>query len=212
MTNTIINALEWRASIKVFNPEKKLSETQLNTLLTSLHLSASSFGLQPWKFLVITNPELRQKLRENSWNQTQVTDASHLIVLCRKTDITPSDVDTYIQHIATTRNTPAEALAGYAQMMKGYIANMDESQRASWMEKQVYIALGSLLTAAAVEKIDSCPLEGFDKNAYNTLLDLPRLGYSACVVCALGFRDATDTYGSAKKVRFPKETVITHIS
>ena len=208
---TTTDSLQWRASIKHFDPEKKLTPSQMDTLLNALHLSASSFGLQPWHFLVIENPELRQKLKEKSWGQPQIADASHLIVFCRLEKMTEPYIEKHLTHIATTRNTPRESVDVYGQLIKGFLAAKSDDEQSSWMEKQIYIALGALLTAAAIEGIDACPIEGFEKEAYDTLLNLKEKGLRSCVVCALGFRDKDDAYGKAKKVRFPINQVITHI-
>ncbi len=210
MNITINTAIEWRASIKLFDPQKKLSNPQLQTLLNALHLSPSSFGLQPWRFLVIENAELRQKLREKSWNQTQITDASHLIVLCRLDKMSESHINHYLDTIAISRQSSRESVDGYGNLIKGFVSAQSEDQQAAWMEKQVYIALGTLLTVAAVEGIDACPIEGFEKTAYDELLQLKEKGLRSCVVCAVGFRHEDDTYGKAKKVRFPFSDIIQH--
>jgi len=210
MTKNIEQAMNWRAAIKLFDPQKKLSDQQLQTLLECLRLSASSFGLQPWKFLVVENPALRAKLREKSWNQSQITDASHLIVFCRIEAMTDDHIAKYLAHTALTRQVPKESLEGYAKVIKGFVANQTPEQQAVWMEKQVYIALGTLLTAAAHEGIDTCPMEGFDKNEYDSLLGLREKGLRSCVVCAIGFRHADDPYSTAKKVRFDSADVIQH--
>jgi len=207
----IVDDLNWRASIKTFDSSKKLSDAQLNALTEALRLSASSFGLQPWHFVVVSDQAVKDSLVEHSWNQTQVSNASHLIVLCRKATMTDADVDAYIQDISTTRRVAVEDLEGYANMMKGNLSSRSEENLDNWMKNQVYIALGTLLTAAAVEKIDACPMEGFIPEKYDKILGLTEKGLKSTLVCPVGFRDNDDKYSSTKKVRFAAETVISHI-
>lgn len=204
----IIQALNWRYATKKFDTTKKLSAEQLETLLESLRLTASSYGLQPWKFLVIENPALRTQIRAAAWDQSQVTDASHLVVLCAKTDVNDAAVDEYMAAIAVTRSIPVEGLAGFSQMLKGAISGKTQSDLTTWAAKQVYIALGTLLTSAALLEIDACPMEGFDPAAVNTILGLDSQNLTATVLCPLGFRDSSDDTITRTKVRFPKEKVV----
>jgi len=199
----LIKSLNWRYATKVFDPEKKVSDVDLNTLLEALRLTPSSFGLQFWKFLVVTNPQIREKLVEQSWNQRQVADSSHLIVFCRPAQVTHADVDRYIQNIADTRQTTLESLEGYSKMMKGFLDALKPEQKQAWMEKQIYIALGVLHTACALLQIDSCPMEGFVSGAYDEILGLPAKGLKSVVVCPIGYRSANDKAANLKKVRYP---------
>ncbi len=205
--NDIITALNWREATKKFDTNKKLTAAQLDTLLEAARLAPSSYGLQPWKFIVVSDPALRAKLRAASWDQAQVTDASHLIVLAAQV---PSEVlvDAYIADIAQTRGASAEALAGFSQMLKGAIAGMDETARLMWAQKQVYIALGVLLTAAAVSGIDACPMEGFDVGKYDEILGLSADGLHTTVILPVGFRSAEEAAVASKKVRFAKDLVV----
>jgi nitroreductase len=207
---SLIKALTWREATKQFDVTKKLSDTQLDTLLEAARLSPSSYGLQFWSFVVVNNPEVRAKLREASWNQAQITDASQVIVFAAKQ---PTDelVDAYIADTAATRGVALEALAGYSQMMKGAIANMSESGRLEWAKKQTYIALGVTLTSAAVLGIDACPMEGFDAEKYNEILGLKERGLHATVVLAVGFRSEEEAAQESKKVRFAKKDVVIEI-
>ncbi len=204
-----IDALNWRASVKQFDAEKKLTQAQVDTLLEALRLTASSFGLQPWKFLLIETASLRQKLQEVSWNQTQITEASHLIVLARPEDITEKDVTAYIEDMAQKRHQNPEDLAAYKGMMLGFINAKSKEARQIWMEKQVYIALGNLLTVCALEKIDACPMEGLDAAAYDDILGLNSKGLHTVVACPVGYRHTSDVYSQREKVRFSKEQIIT---
>ncbi len=208
----ILQQLNWRYATKKFDPSQKISESAWQALEQSLVLAPSSFGLQPWKFFVIRNQELRQQLLEHSWNQDQVVDASHFIVLGIKKDITQKDVDPYIQRMAAVRGISVDDLAGFANMVKGYIAdppnnfNLDE-----WAARQTYIALGFFLYSAAMLGIDACPIEGFNPAKYNEILGLTTKGYSAVVLCAAGYRATDDKYATLAKVRYPTEDVVDYI-
>lgn len=206
-----LQKLNWRYATKGFDPAKKLSAEQVEGLLEALRLAPSSFGLQPWKFVLVENAELRAKLRASSWNQAQITEASHLIVLCRKDKLTQADVNAYIEDTARTREQELASLDGFRDMMHGFLDAMDSEKAAIWATKQVYIALGVLLSACAAADIDSCPMEGFDAAQYDEILDLPAKGLHAVVVCPVGFRSADDKYAMAKKVRYSKEEVIVRL-
>ena len=204
--SNIIEALQWRYATKAYDTTKKVSAEDLNTILEAMRLAPSSFGLQPWKFIVVENPELRTTLRGYSWDQPQITDASHLIVLCRKNEITAADVDAYMQNISETRGMPVEQLDGFKQFVGGFIQNLDADTMAARNTKQVYIALGTGLTAAAELKIDATPMEGFDASKYNEALWLT--DYSAAVVLTVGYRSADDASANYTKVRYSKEKIV----
>jgi nitroreductase len=207
----IVQDLNWRASIKAFDASKKLTDEQVQSLTEALRLSASSFGLQPWHFVVISDQAVKDALVEHSWNQPQVKDASHVIVLCRKETMTDADVDTYIKDVSETRGVPLADLEGYAGMMKGFLSSRSADEIDAWTKNQVYIALGTLLTAAAVEKIDSCPMEGFIPEKYDEVLGLKEKGLKSTLVCPIGYRDENDKYSQAKKVRYSEDAVISYI-
>lgn len=201
----LLEQLNWRYATKAFDPTKKLSPAQWADVREALHLSPSSYGLQPYKFVVVENADLRAKLLPHSYNQKQVIDASHLIVLCRLATIDAAFVEKFVALIARTRGVDPASLADYKNMMLGFVAGLNEEQKAVWMEKQVYLALGNLLTSCAVLGIDATPMEGFIPAKYDEILDLPGKGLSATVICAVGIRSDKDTYAQAKKVRFPDE-------
>ncbi len=203
--STYTDNLQWRYATKKFDPSKKLTPEQLDELLEIARLSASSYGLQPYKFLVITNPELRVKLREAAWGQSQVTDASHLIVLCARKTIDSAYVGHYIDLIAKTRGIPAENLKTFHDMMAASIEHQTPADLEAWDKKQTYIALGFLLSGAAQMQIDGCPMEGFDAAKFDEILELGKQGLTATALCTLGFRAADDNAAKDKKVRFPKE-------
>lgn len=206
----ITSALNWRYATKAFDPSKKIPADLWKTLEEALRLSPSSFGLQPWKFFVVTDPATREKLKAAAWNQGQVTEASHLVVLARKADVTVADVEKLINTTATANGIPASALDGYKGMMSGFVSN-PSLDKSAWAAKQVYIALGFLLESAALLGLDACPMEGFDAKAFDEILGLPAKGYHAQVIAAVGYRSASDKYAQGKKVRYPAAEMFEHI-
>ncbi len=204
----LIDALQWRYATKSFDAAKKLPAELISSLIESLHLSPSSFGLQPWKFIVVENPGLREELRNHSWGQAQVTDASHFIVLAVKEKIDATDVQEWIECLAKTQSTPLEKLAPLQGMIMQFVTAMSDDQLLQWSTRQVYIALGQLMTSAAVLGVDSCPMEGMSPEGYDLTLSLKNTGYRTVVACALGYRCESDKYANAAKARFPLEQVV----
>ncbi|MEM9137989.1 MAG: NAD(P)H-dependent oxidoreductase [Cyanobacteria bacterium P01_F01_bin.42] len=207
-TDQLLDHLKWRYAVKKFDASRKVSDADWSALEQSLILSPSSFGLQPWKFFVVKTPEIRQQLVEFSWGQTQVVDASHLVVLALKTEVTSTSVDEYVEYTAKLRDIPAENLAGFGKVIKDFLGRMSADELKTWAKLQVYIALGQLMTSAAHLGIDTCPMEGFVPSKYDEVLGLTAKGYSAAVVCPVGYRDAEDPYASYPKVRFDSEAMI----
>jgi nitroreductase len=203
--------LQWRYATKRFDPQAKIPSDAWEVLEHSLVLTPSSFGLQPWKFLVVRDPETRQALARASWNQPQVTEASHFIVLTARTHLDSSDVDASLARMAEVQAMPVEKLAPLRSVIEGFIQPMAPETLAQWNARQVYIALGQFMTAAAMLGIDTCPMEGLDPSAYNTILQLDDTGYTTVVACAAGYRDPTDKAAGMPKVRFPADRVIAHI-
>ncbi len=206
----IIESLNWRYACKQFDPEKKISENDFNTILESLRLTASSYGIQPWKFVVVKNPELRAQLVGASWNQAQVKDASHLIVMCAPKNIDEKLIDAYLADIVKTRNQEVSELEGFKKMLMSIPAKAEDWKKA-WAKNQIYIALGNLLTVCAEMKIDTCPMEGFQPSKYDEILNLEKFGLTSVVVCPVGYRHADDKYQNITKVRFPLEEIIVEI-
>lgn len=206
---TAIQQLHWRYAVKKFDAEKIIPDEVWTALEQSLVLAPSSFGLQPWKFFVVKNPEVRSQLLEYSWKQAQVVDASHLVVLAIKKDLNDADVDRYIARQAEVHETSVESLQGYGNLVKGFMKNSPNIN--DWSARQVYIALGEYMTTAAMLGIDTCPIEGFMPAKYDEVLGLAELGYSAVVVCPAGYRSAEDKYATKPKVRFPTEEVVAYI-
>jgi nitroreductase len=204
-------SLEWRYATKAFDT-RKLPDATWAALEESLRLTPSSYGLQPWKFIVVNDPALRAKLRPVSWNQSQVTDASHLVVFARRTEVTETDVNEFFNQMVSERQADATKLEPYRQMMLGGVVNgKDASAQKDWAARQLYIALGQLMGAAAAMAIDTCPLEGIDPDAYTEILGLKGSGYEVVVACAVGYRSAEDKYAGMKKIRFPAARVISRV-
>ncbi|MEL6459684.1 MAG: NAD(P)H-dependent oxidoreductase [Cyanobacteria bacterium J06621_15] len=208
----VLKQLEWRYATKEFDPSKKIPEDVWKALEQSLVLSPSSFGLQPWKFFVVRNPEIRQQLVEHSWGQKQVLDASHLVVLAIKEGVNEKDVNTYLQRMSEVRNIPLQNLEGLANMVKGFLQRpADAFDKDAWSAKQVYIALGFLMFTAAMLEVDTCAMEGIDPVKYDEILGLKDKEYSTAVVCPVGYRIPSDKYANMAKVRFKTEDVVEYI-
>ena len=200
----LLESLQWRYATKVFDKTRKLKDSDWETLKQALTLSASSYGLQPYRFVIPTAPELRMKLRDASRGQAQVTDASHLVVFAARNEITPQDVDHFLESLAATRGLPLEKLEGFRAALTG---DLVEGPRATiaghWAARQAYLALGNLLASAAMLRIDACPMEGFSPTQYDEILGLS--DYHTVCICALGYRSPEDAYAQALKFRFPAE-------
>ena len=207
----LIEVLNFRYATKVFDSEKEISPEVWSSLESSLVLSPSSFGLQPWKFLVIESAETRAKLKEASWSQGQVTDASHLVVMTVRTDLTQQDIDAWVARLSEVQGTPLDKLSGLAGVISSFSGSMSPADRQAWNTRQVYIALGQLMTSAAFLGIDTCPLEGISAADYDKVLGLEGSGYATAVACALGYRSETDKYSSSKKARFSNDQVIARV-
>ena len=208
----LLAQLNWRYATKQFDTNRKISAPDWAALEEALLLTASSGGLQPWKFIVVTDPALRTRLRPASYGQAQVTDASHLVVFASKNNVSEADVDAHIKHVAEVQDAPIEALGPLRGMLLGGIVNaQDETARNAWARNQAYIALGNLLTSAALLGIDACPMEGFDRAQYDEILGLKAKGYAAAVIATLGYRSPADKYAAAPKVRFAKEQVFINV-
>lgn len=196
----LLESLHQRYATKKFDASQKISSDDLSTLLEAIRLSASSYGLQAYKVLVVENEAIRKQLRAASWDQSQITDASQLLVFAVETNFGEADVDRFVDIIAKTRNLDAASLSGYASMMKGSFKRSREEIQA-WLTKQVYIALGFGLVAAAELNIDACPMEGFDTAQYDQILGLEEKGLHAAVIMTVGYRSSEDGYQHLAKVR-----------
>jgi len=204
MTNEqLLNALNWRYATKTFDATKKIPADVWKTLEQSLVLTPTSYGLQPYQFLVVSNPAKRAELLAHSWGQKQVVDASHFVVFTARTEMKEADVDKLIQRTKELRKLPEGAFNPYRGMMLGDVVNGPRGKTAhEWAARQAYIALGNLMTCAAVLGVDACPMEGLNPVEYDRILNLNATGYATVVACALGYRAAADKYAGLKKVRY----------
>ncbi len=205
----LVQSLKWRYAVKQFDASKKIPPETWKALEEALILTASSYGLQPWKFLVITNQELREKLVPHSWNQRQVADCSHLVVFLTKTKVDAADIDAWVNRLAEVRGTSADQLAGYRSIMLGDIVEGPRAQySADWAARQAYIALGNLMTSAATLSIDTCPMEGFVPAKYDETLGIQHSEWTTTVLCPCGYRSQDDKNAKMIKVRFSSQRLI----
>lgn len=207
----IIQQLKWRVAVKKFDPIKKVTDADFELLLEAARLSPSSLGLQPWKFIVIKNPVLRTQIRAVGYDQPQLTDASHLVALCSRVDLSSDYVDNYFSSIAEIRDTESSKLISYREMVDGSIKELTPKELEEWNACQLYIVLGTLLTVCAVASIDACPMEGFDKDKCDEILGLTGSDYKVRLMCAIGYRASDDWLSKVEKVRFPKGNVIMEV-
>lgn len=207
----LLSSLRWRYATKKFDATRKIPEETWEAIEEALVLTPSSFGLQPWKFLVINDAGVRANLLGESWRQAQVTDASHLLVLTAKTSLEGEDIDTWIEQMASSQGAPVEVLAPLKGMIEGFAQAMSHEERKEWNIRQLYIALGQLLASAAVLGIDACPMEGISRAGYDKVLGLEGSGYTTVVACALGYRAEDDRFSGMPKARFDRSKVIERI-
>jgi nitroreductase len=204
MSNFIKDA-NWRYATKKFDASKKISTEDLNTLKEAIRLSSSSYGLQPYKVIIVENPELRAQLQPAAWGQSQIVEASHLIIFANDTNLGDVEIDGLLKIMSETRDTPIEALAGYGDFMKSKISTLTAEAKNIWTAKQTYLALGNLLNAAAELKIDVTPMEGFVPSQVNEILGLDKLNLNATLIATLGYRHEEDATQYYKKVRKSNE-------
>ena len=202
---------EWRYATKKFNPDKKVSENNLTLIKRTIQLSVSSYGLQLYKILIIEDKNIRKQLQPASWNQSQITDASHLIIFCNYTKGISQAIDKHIELIAKTRGVDIEKLDGYRDFMKMKIAEKSQDDQFNWTKNQTYIALTNLLAVCASLKIDACPMEGFEAEQYNEILGLTEKGLNASIIATIGYRSNEDETQYLEKVRKPLELLFEHI-
>ena len=210
MSNFIKDA-NWRYATKKFDTTKKVSKEDLETLKEAIRLSASSYGLQPYKVLIIENREIRALLQPAAWGQSQIVDASQLIVFANITNFGDTDIDASLSLTTETRGLPADALNGYGDFMKSKIGVLSEDVRNTWTSKQTYLALGNLLNAAAELRIDVTPIEGFEPDKVNEILGLKQLGLNASVLATIGYRHKDDATQNYVKVRESNEELFINL-
>jgi nitroreductase len=210
MTNEqLIAALNWRYATKIFDAAKKIPADVWQTLEKALVLTPTSWGLQPYQFLVVNNPAKRAELLPHSRGQKQVVDASHFVVFTARTEMKETDVDKFIKRAVEVRKLPVAALNRYRDVIIGDVVNGERSKVVhEWSARQTYIALGNLMTCAAVLGVDACPMEGIVPTEFDKVLNLNGSGYTTVMACALGYRAATDKYASLAKVRFETKDLV----
>jgi nitroreductase len=205
----LLEALQWRYATKVFDPNKKIPADTWEALEESLVLTPSSYGLQPWKFLVITGPALRESLVPHAYRQRQVADCSHLVVMAVKSRISEADIDRFLHRIAEVRGGTPDALMGFKRVMLGDVVHGERGKWATeWAVRQAYIALGQFMAACALLGVDTCPMEGFMPEKFDEVLGLAEQGLTTAVLCPAGYRDDSCRYAGLPKVRFKLEDMI----
>ena len=203
--SNFLNNQNWRYATKKFDATKKVSAEDLNTLKEAIRLSSSSYGLQPYKVIIVENPELRAQLQPAAWGQSQIVEASHLFIFANDTNIGDDAIDEFLNAISLERETPLESLTGYGDFMKSKISTLEPAIKNVWTAKQTYLALGNLLNAAAELKIDVTPMEGFVPEQVNAILGLDKLNLNASLIATVGYRHADDATQFYKKVRKSQE-------
>lgn len=208
----LVEQLKWRYATKQFDPAKKVPADIWKALEETLVLAPSSFGIQPWKFLVVDDPAIRAELQKHSWGQAQIVDASHLVVFLVQHPVNPAVVRRFMERTAEVHGKPVDALAGFEKVINGFVGSFpSEAELRAWTARQVYIAFGSFMTAAALLGVDACPIEGLNPAEYDKVLGLEGTGYFTLAACPVGYRAATDKYATTPKVRYPHEQVVQHL-
>lgn len=204
-------SLSWRYAVKDFAPDRIIPEPQWSALERALLFSPSSYGLQPWRFIVVQDRGTRQRLFESSMGQSKVIHCSHLVVFAARTDITELDVSRWVSRIAEVRQDNESTLVNiHSAISADLITGPRHAIAAEWAKRQVYLSLGVFLASAALLGIDTCPMEGFDPHGYDEILGLRAIGYTATVVAAAGYRHHDDPATDVPKVRFPTSDVLTN--
>lgn len=208
-TENLRAALNWRYATKMFDPNKKIDEKTWKALEDSLVLTPSSYGLQPWKFIIVQNSEIRKELRAASWKQAQVEECSHMVVFAIKEILDEAYIEHFLSTMAQVRELEVATLDGFKKMLIGDLVTGPRSKIISeWATRQTYIALGNFMTSCAVLGVDACPLEGINPSQYDQILGLTSTGYKTVVACSAGYRNPTDKQAQLKKVRFLASEVI----
>ncbi|MDO6739107.1 NAD(P)H-dependent oxidoreductase [Wenyingzhuangia sp. 2_MG-2023] len=208
----LIKNLKWSYATKEFDPSKTLTKTDLKIIKEAIQLSPSSHGLQPYKVLIVENPEVKAHLKQVAWGQNQITDASHLFVFCSYQDLTEDHIDELFDLKATTYNKEKSTFQGYISFMKAGLKNKTPEARRIWNSRQVYLGLANLLNVCAELKIDACPMEGFDTKQFGEILDLNSKGLDAIVLAAVGYRSKQDQFQHFPKLKKPKNSLFEIIS
>jgi nitroreductase len=209
---TLLQQLRWRYATKGFDPAKKISDADWAALEQTLILTPTSYGFQPYRFVVITDQATKDSLVPHSYNQKQPSESSHFVVFAAKLTVNEADVDHHLAHTAEVRGVPVASFGFFKKMLLADLVSGPRSKsQFEWATRQVYIALGNFMTAAALVGIDTCPMEGIDPVKYDEIFDLPAKGYSTVVACAAGYRTTGDKYAASPKVRYSAEELVIHI-
>ncbi|MDC3285025.1 NAD(P)H-dependent oxidoreductase [Flavobacteriaceae bacterium] len=204
--------LEWRYAVKKFDDQKILEQQKINILKQAFNLTATSYGLQPIKLLIIKNKSIQRKLVDHSYHQQQIVQASHLLVICIDTNLKESDVEKYFERVKEIRKTPDETISSFREYLKTVITEKSSQDLILWAKNQAYLALGNLLTVCANEKIDSCPMEGFIPKKYDEILGLKEKNLTSVLVVPIGYRAEDDMKTHQMKVRKNIEEIVIEIS
>lgn len=205
----ILESLNWRYAAKRFDPTKKVSDADWKVLAETLRLTPSSYGLQPWQFILVQNTELREKLKVAAFNQTQVTDCSHFVVLTYLKKLDHAHVQKNVEQMAKVRNIEVSALEGFKKVCVDNLIDGPRSKTIDqWAQRQCYIAMGMIMESAALLKIDTCPMEGLSASEFDRILGLENTAYATIAAVAVGYRHPDDKYSTTKKVRFDADDVI----
>ncbi len=196
-----LDSLKWRYATKKFDTNKQLTESQINTLKEAFNLTATSYGLQPISLVIIKNKDIQKQLVAHSWNQEQVVQASHLLVICIPKEYTKKEVENYFKLVKEIRNTPEKIINPFKEFLIEDISKKTQEELFLWNKNQAYLALGNLLTVCALEKIDSCPMEGFTPEKYDEILDLKKHNLTSILVLPVGFRAENCFMKNLAKVR-----------
>ncbi|WP_108803090.1 NAD(P)H-dependent oxidoreductase [Aquimarina sp. Aq107] len=206
----IIESLQWRYATKKFDNTRTLPQEKIDILTTAFNLTATSYGLQPLKLVVLNDKEIQKELTAHSWNQQQVADASHILIFCIENTVGEAYITKYFDNVKAIRDTPEEILKPFKEQLIDSFGNKSADEISNWAAKQAYLAMGNLLTVCATEKIDACPMEGFIPEKYDEILNLTQLGLTSVLVLPVGYRSKDDMFADLKKVRRSiNETVIT---
>lgn len=207
-----IESLNWRYAVKKFDAERKLKSDQINILKEAFNLTATSYGLQPVKLLIISNNEIKKELVQYSWNQKQVQDASHVLVICIPKSYDKNEVSKYFNLVKEIRQTPDSIINPFKDFLSAEIDKKNQEELHQWNKNQAYLVLGNLLTVCALEKIDACPMEGFVPEKYDEVLELDKQNLTSVLVLPVGFRAEDDYMKGLKKVRKQVNDVVLELN
>ncbi|WP_026994908.1 NAD(P)H-dependent oxidoreductase [Flectobacillus major] len=202
---SLVKSLEWRYATKKYDTSRQLSDEQYEDLLSSVQLAPSSYGLQPYRFITVTDPIKLEQISKAAFGQPQITTASKVLVVTVETNISNETVKNYIDNAAIARNTDRKNLEAREEFVNARLALLSSDQKIEWAEKQAFLAIGILVSAAAEAGIDASPMEGFDPKQVDKILGLKEQHLKSTLLFALGFRSSEDEFATIPKVRKTKE-------